>query len=111
MIRRRRQGRIIYLGYLVVVFQEPGYLFRVGYVTFYAQGQRFQALDEEPGVEGADAGTQVAQCFCPDARNEAGTRDIRSEIDTIVGFIGCCDFRETARTGPIEFSVFYDEAA
>ena len=94
-----------------MVFQEVGDFLGVSDVAFDAQGQGFQALDEEPCVERADAGTEVAEGFGADTGYEAGTRDILGEVDTIVGFVRRSEFFETARASPVKFAVFNDEAA
>ena len=80
-------------------------------MAFDAQGQRFKALDEEPCVERADAGAEVAEGFGADAGDEAGTGNVFGEVDAVIGLIRRSEFLEAARSCPVEFAVFYDEAA
>lgn len=52
MVRRGFEARIVDFSHLRMFFKEFSQLLGVGYVTFYAERQGFQALDEEPGGNG-----------------------------------------------------------
>ena len=80
-------------------------------MAFDAKRQRFKALDEEPGVEGADAGAEVAEGFGADAGDETSAGNVFGEVDAVVGRIGRSEVLEAARCSPVEFAVFNDEAA
>jgi hypothetical protein len=76
-----------------MVFQEIGYFLGVGDVAFNAQGQGFEALDEQPCVERADAMRRGrGGLWRGYAGYEAGTRDVFGEADTIVGFVRRSEF-------------------
>ena len=111
VVRRRRKGRIVDLSDFRMIFKEVCNLLSVSDVAFDAKGQGFEALDEEPCIERADASTEVAEGFGADTSYEASTGDILGEVNAVVGFVRRSKFFEAAGTSPVEFAVFNDEAA
>ena len=109
IIRRARKGRIVYFRNFRMVFQKIGYFLGVGNVAFNAQGQGFEALDEQPCIERAERCAEVAEVFGADAGYKAGTGDVFDKAEATVGFIRFDQFFEPSRAFPVKIAFFYDK--
>ena len=111
MIWRRFEARIVDLCYLWMSFQVFSHLRCVVDMSFYTEGQCFKTLDKEPCGDRGNGCTGVSQHLGTDSCYEAGSRDIRCKIDSMIGCIWFCKVRISFRLVPVEFSVFNNSTA
>lgn len=111
MVGRGFQARIVDLCHFRMFFQEFRQFLGVGHVTFYAERQCFQPLDEEPGRNRRNGCAGIAEDFGTNAGNKACPRDVGGKIDAMVGCVGIGKMRISFRLVPVELAVFNDGAA
>ena len=111
VVRVVRQGGVIDLGDLRVLRQEVDDLQGVRNVPLDAQGEGFQALQEDETADGRERGAGVAQ------QDGAGADDVGErahgvgEDDPVVAVLGLRELREFARGLPVEAPGIDDYAA
>ena len=92
----------------------PGQIFGqtkcIGDVGVHAQGQSFEALKEQEGVERCQAGTEVAQLLDPQLGAETVLAEVVPETQTAVAGYWLGHAWETT-VGPVEATAFHDHAA
>ena len=83
-----RQARVVHLGDMAVAGQELNDLLGVLDMTVDTQRQGLGALEQDPGVERADAGTLVTQQDGADIGCEGGGTGSLGKRNTMVGGVG-----------------------
>ena len=78
-----------------------GYGLGVGHVAVHARAQRFDALNQKEGVEGADARAEIAHAFHAGANDEGEVAEDLEEIHAVIGGRGRGEHGEMA-LAPIE---------
>ena len=111
MVRGGFQARIVDLCHLRMFFQEFCHLLCIVDMAFYAEGQGFEALDEEPGSDRRNRSAGVAEHLRTDAGYKAGARDISGKVDAMIGSIRRSEVRISFRLIPVELAIFNDGAA
>ena len=106
-----RQARVVHLGDMAVADQELNNLLGVLDMAINAQRQGLGALEQDPGVERADAGALVTQQDSADIGCEGGRTSSLGKRDTMVGGVGLGDLGVLAACLPIEVTAVDDHTA
>ena len=105
------QGRMVHLGHLGVLGEEVHHLEGILYVALYAQGQRFQPLQEDEAAHRGKGGADVPQEGGTGPYNVGGeAAGIGKDYPVITGF-GLGELRELAGSLPVKLSAVHDDAA
>ena len=105
------QARVVDLGHVRVAHEEVDDLLGVLHVTVDAQRQSLGALEQDPGVERADAGALVTQQDSADIGCEGGGTGSLGKRNTVVGGVGLSDLGVLAARLPIEVTAVDDHTA
>ena len=101
---------MVHLGNMAVTGQELNDLLGVLDMTVNAERQSLGALEQDPGVERADAGALVTQQDSADIGCEGGRAGSLGKRDAVVGGVGFSDLGVLARL-PIEVTAVDDHTA
>ena len=91
--------------------EELHHLFGVGHVAVHAQRERFDALQDQPGAVGREAGAEIAQAFAARAQQEGADRAFFAEHHVVKAFVGLGQLGEFARFFPVETAAVDQHAA
>ena len=105
------QAGMIDVGHLRVMVQELHDLLGVLVVAVQAQRQGLGALQQQPGVERADAGTGVTQDDGADVGNKGGGAGSVHEANAVIAGVRLGESRELAAGLPVELAGIDDDAA
>ena len=106
------QRRMIDLGHLRMLAQIVDNLEGVFYVTFYAQRQRFQTLQQNECVERRNCGAGVAEDDGADACHESSLARYVGEDCAVVTWVGLGECWELVGIGfPVESAAVYDHTS
>ena len=111
VVRVRGQRGMVNLGHLGVMGQEVDDALGVVGVALYAQTERLQALEQYPGVEGADGGTRVAQYHGADAGYEGSGPGHVGKDGSVIRGVGLGQRGVLVGIGlPVKLAAIYDDA-
>lgn len=102
---------MVHLGDMAVTSQELNDLLGVLDMTVNAQRQSLGALEQDPGVERADAGALVTQQDSADIGCEGGGTGSLGKRDAMVGGVGLGDLRILAARLPVKVAAIDNHAA
>ena len=94
-----------------VAGQELHHFFGVGHVAFHAQGQGFDALQNQPRAVRAQAGAKVAQAFAPRAQQEGAHGAFFAEHHVVKAFVALGELGELAAFFPVKTAAVHHDAA
>ena len=112
MVGMRREGRMVHLRDERVLREVLHHLQRVLRVSLDAEGQRLDALQENPGIEGRDGSPCVAQNDGTDAGHEGCCSGHVGKHGSVVRGIGLGNGRVAVGVGfPVELAAIDDDSA
>ena len=97
-----RERRMVDFGNLRILLQIIHHLQRICHVTFDAQRQRFQSLQEQEGVERTDGRAGIAQDHRTDSCDVSCLSGCVGEFDAVITRFRFGQLREFTRSDPVE---------
>ena len=111
MVGVLRQARVVHLGNMAVAGKELNDLLGVLDMAVDAQRQGLGALEQNPGVERADASALVTQQDGADRGREGGRAASLGKRDAMVGGVGLGDLRILAARLPVKVAAIDNHTA
>ena len=111
MIGVVRQAGVVDLGHFGMTRQPFDNLFGVLNMAIKAQRERLNPLEQQEGVERADAGTGITQQDGPHIGGKSRRAGRLHKADAVVAGVGRGDGRIVARSRPVKGSAVHDDAA